>query len=63
MMKYLLMLLISSILAIGLAGCNEDPFEDAGEQVDETYEDAGDILKDAGNAVEDGCENVTGENC
>ncbi|MCL1142692.1 hypothetical protein [Shewanella gaetbuli] len=50
-----LKLLLSTgfIIALGLfiTGCTDDTAEDAGEKIDE-------IVTDAGNAVEDACEEV-----
>lgn len=54
-MKLYLTLLMAGMLA--LAGCDNDgPAESAGEEIDEA-------VRDAGNAVEDTCEDVTGDNC
>lgn len=43
-------LLIALVSIIGLTAC-EDDAEDAGEEIDE-------LITDAGNAVEDACENA-----
>jgi predicted small lipoprotein YifL len=54
-MKFYLTLVIAGLLA--LTGCDNDgPAEEVGENIDEA-------VQDAGNAVEDTCEDVTGDNC
>lgn len=53
-MKYLKLLsqtLIIMTAVFGLAACNDGEAEDAGEKIDE-------MVTDAGNAVEDACEEV-----
>jgi len=44
-------LLLSIMFAFSLAACSEGPAEEAGEELDE-------IATDAGNAVEDACEDA-----
>jgi uncharacterized lipoprotein YehR (DUF1307 family) len=43
--------LVALVAVFGLAACGDDGAEEAGEKVDE-------IVTDAGNAVEDACEEV-----
>ena len=49
--KSLLKLLAAGTFALTLAACGDNNAEDAGEELDE-------IVTDAGNAVEDACEDV-----
>ena len=49
--KQLAKILAVSIFAFSLAACGDDNAEEAGEKIDE-------IVTDAGNAVEDACEDV-----
>ena len=42
---------LAIFFAMGLSACSEGPAEEAGENIDE-------IVEDAGNAVEDACEDV-----
>lgn len=55
-MKTLMTFLFASIFTLGLAGCDDGKAENTGEKIDEA-------VQDAGNAVEDACEDVTDENC
>jgi predicted small secreted protein len=50
-LKTIKALSISTLLAFGLAACDSGPAESAGEKIDE-------VATDAGNAIEDACENV-----
>lgn len=50
-LKTLASALIVMTAVFGLAACNDGGAEDAGEKVDE-------VMTDAGNAVEDACEDV-----
>lgn len=50
-LKNLNKLLLISAFAFSLAACGDGEAEDAGEELDE-------IVTDAGNAVEDACEDV-----
>jgi hypothetical protein len=45
--------LFLAFAAFGLAGCEDRPFEDAGEELDDRIDDAGDALEEAGDEVED----------
>ena len=49
--KLFLALLIASTFA--LAGCNDGPFEEAGEDVDEAVEEVQDGAEDAADEIED----------
>lgn len=42
---------IMLLSVLGLAACSDDSAENAGEQIDE-------VVTDAGNAVEDACEDI-----
>ncbi len=53
-MKYLA--LITLLTTLGLTACNEGPAERLGSDIDEA-------ATDIGNAVEDACEDVSGNNC
>lgn len=53
-MKYFAVLLLLSTLS--LTACEKGPAEKMGEQIDRA-------ATDVGNAVEDACEDVTGDNC
>ena len=66
-------IVLLSSLAV-LAGCEDDSFEEAGREVDratsaaaETTEDAvdtaEDVAREAGNRIEDACEELTEDNC
>ena len=50
-LKKLSTLIFGAMFVFTLAACSEGPAESAGEKLDE-------IATDAGNAVEDACENV-----
>lgn len=50
-MKKFSTLLLSSMFVFTLAACSDGPAEDAGEEFDQ-------VVEDAGNAVEDACEDV-----
>jgi len=50
-LKHLSTLLVTSFFVFGLAACSEGPAETTGEKLD-------DMVTDAGNAVEDACEDV-----
>ncbi|NDV90626.1 hypothetical protein GTH32_05370 [Alteromonas sp. 345S023] len=50
-MKALSKILVASAFAFSLAACGDGEAEDAGEEIDE-------VVTDAGNAVEDACEDV-----
>lgn len=53
-MKYLAIMMMLGTL--GLTGCDEGPAEKMGRDIDNA-------ATDVGNAVEDVCEDVTGDNC
>ena len=50
-MKALSRVLVASAFALSLAACGDGEAEDAGEEIDE-------VVTDAGNAMEDACEDV-----
>ena len=50
-MKALSKVLLASAFALSLAACGDGEAEDAGEEIDE-------VVTDAGNALEDACEDV-----
>ncbi|AIF99239.1 hypothetical protein EP12_12080 [Alteromonas australica] len=50
-MKALSKVLLASAFALSLAACGDGEAEDAGEEIDE-------VVTDAGNAMEDACEDV-----
>lgn len=50
-MKTLSKVLVATAFAFSLAACGDGEAEDAGEEIDE-------MVTDAGNAVEDACEDV-----
>ncbi len=50
-MKALSKVLLASAFALSLAACGDVEAEDAGEEIDE-------VVTDAGNAMEDACEDV-----
>ena len=50
-LKKLSTVVLSALFAMTLAACSDGPAEETGEKVDE-------IVTDAGNAVEDACEDV-----
>jgi hypothetical protein len=50
-LKKLTTILLSAMFVFTLGACSEGPAEDAGEKVDE-------VITDAGNAIEDACEDV-----
>ena len=51
LLKLLSMTSLMVLLTMGLGACSDNKAENAGEKVDE-------MLQDAGNAVEDACEDV-----
>jgi predicted small secreted protein len=53
-MKYLAFLMLLG--ALSLTGCEKGPAEKLGEDIDNA-------ATDVGNAIEDACEDATGENC
>lgn len=53
-MKYLTFLLLLGTLS--LTACERGPAEQMGRDLD-------DAARDVGNAIEDACEDVTGDNC
>lgn len=53
-MKYLALLALLG--SLGLTACDEGPAEGLGSDIDNA-------ATDVGNAVEDACEDVTGDNC
>ncbi|MFW8591601.1 hypothetical protein ACOI22_12415 [Glaciecola sp. 2405UD65-10] len=50
-LKKLSTLLLSAMFVFTVAACSDGPAEDAGEEFDQ-------VVEDAGNAVEDACEDV-----
>lgn len=50
-LKKLTTLILSGMFVFTLAACSDGPAEDAGEELDK-------MVTDAGNAVEDACEDV-----
>tara|TARA_R110002167_G_scaffold167146_1_gene364278 strand:+ start:738 stop:923 length:186 start_codon:yes stop_codon:yes gene_type:complete len=61
-MKYFAFLLLLGTLS--LTACQEDgPAEKMGQEIDNAAKEAGDAATDVGNAIEDACEDVTGDNC
>jgi hypothetical protein len=50
-LKKLTAITLSAMFIFTLAACSEGPAEDAGEKLDE-------VVTDAGNAIEDACEDV-----
>lgn len=44
--------LLALSLTLGLAACNEGPFEEAGENLDEAVDDTGDALDDLGDDID-----------
>ncbi len=50
-MKALSKVLLASAFALSLAACGDGEAEDVGEEIDE-------VVTDAGNAMEDACEDV-----
>lgn len=66
-MKILHAIFLSSLLAIGIAGCDDNNWEDAGDNIEDAAEDTGDAMEDTaedtGDAIEDACDEATGENC
>jgi len=60
-MKNIVLLLTVSL---GLVACeNDGPAERLGEEIDRAAGQLGDAAQDAGNAVEDLCEDATSQNC
>lgn len=53
--KHILISLICAATLVGIGGCqrSEGPLERAGKAVDETVEDAGDKMHDAGHDMKD----------
>ncbi len=45
--------LISGLLLVSLAGCEQGPAEKAGENVDDAVDEAGESIEDAGDSIED----------
>ena len=45
--------LVSGLLIVALAGCEQGPAEKAGENVDDAAENVGEALEDAGDSIED----------
>jgi hypothetical protein len=50
-LKKIAILMASALFVFTLAACDQGPAEEAGEKID-------DVITDAGNAVEDACEDV-----
>lgn len=50
-LKQLSTVLLSAMFVFTLAACSDGPAEDAGEELDQ-------VVTDAGNAVEDACEDM-----
>ncbi|WP_245748409.1 hypothetical protein [Vreelandella subterranea] len=50
--------LLLAFFAVGLSACGDDqgPAEEAGENIDETMEEAGDEMEEIGEEVEDAAE-------
>jgi predicted small secreted protein len=50
--------LLLAFLAVGLTACGDDqgPAEEAGENIDETMEEAGDEIEEAGDEMEEAAE-------
>ena len=49
--------------AVMLQSCEDGTFEEAGEELDQVSNSATDAARDAGNRVEDACEELTETNC
>ena len=58
-MKLLVMLIVSLLCAGSLTGCEEQgPFEEAGEEIDKTVDEASDELEEAGDEIEDAVDDI-----
>ncbi|RUR28634.1 hypothetical protein ELY33_13525 [Vreelandella andesensis] len=58
LMKKLAVALLMALMMGGLAACdNQGPAEEAGENIDESMEDAGERLEEMGDNIEDAAEN------
>ncbi|GAA0812946.1 hypothetical protein KO495_15055 [Colwellia sp. D2M02] len=50
--------LITVVAALSLGACSDDGAEELGEEFDKVVSDTKDAASDAGNAIEDACEDV-----
>ena len=58
LVKKLSAAVLMALLAGGLAACdNQGPAEEAGENIDNSMEDAGESIENAGENIEDAAEN------
>ncbi|MGM0914467.1 MAG: hypothetical protein ACQEXC_02650 [Pseudomonadota bacterium] len=53
--RKLALALLAGLLALGLAACQDEPgpAEEAGQEIDQAMEDAGDEVEEMGDAIED----------
>ena len=51
--KKLLAMLLSSLMLLGVQACDEGPFEEAGENIDQGLENTGDALDDAADEIDE----------
>lgn len=57
-MKRTLLLLLTLIFTLGMAGCdNEGPAEKAGKKIDQTVEKAGEKIEQAGDTIREKTDN------
>lgn len=52
-MKTLLAVIFSGIALLGVQACDEGPFEEAGENIDQGVENTGDALDDAADEIDE----------
>ena len=58
-MKTIVTLLVSAILAFGVAGCEQQgPAEEAAERLDNTIDEVGDSADDVGDGIGDAADDV-----
>lgn len=55
-MKLLHAMLISSLLALGVIGCDDNNWEDAGDNIEDAADDVGDAMEDTADEAEDAME-------
>ncbi|WP_290789319.1 hypothetical protein [Halomonas sp.] len=58
MLKKLGLAMLVGMLAVGLAGCQDEPgpAEEAGQEIDEAMEDAGEGVEEMGESIQDAAE-------
>ncbi len=58
MTRKLFLALLAGLLALGLAGCEEEqgPAEEAGQEIDQAVEEAGEGVEEMGDTIEDASE-------